>query len=99
MDLWREQIHEKPVWKLTYTPETLFTTDTSDYEEEQQNFEYLSECDASETYFTLVTTKNVVKGEQALLSYGQHSNSLLLLDYGFAYLGNPYECVPIQIAN
>ncbi|GAO50323.1 SET domain-containing protein [Saitoella complicata NRRL Y-17804] len=46
--------------------------------------------------FQVISTRSYQPGEQVFLSYGQHPNSFLQVEYGFAVPGNPYNEVRID---
>ena len=96
MEIWREEIKTRPVWNLTFEDELWEDEDEDSAEDNSKDFAYLAECDSKDTYFTMVTGSNDIKaGEQLLISYGNRSNSNLLLQYGFAYQDNPFDYAEI----
>eukprot|EP00035_Acanthoeca_spectabilis_P031345 m.13711 g.13711 ORF g.13711 m.13711 type:complete len:459 (-) comp4701_c0_seq1:95-1471(-) len=46
----------------------------------------------------LVTVAPVAEGDEILISYGEHPNDHLLLDYGFVVGNNPRDSCPIQFS-
>lgn len=45
----------------------------------------------------LPVARSVAAGEEVFVSYGAKSNAELLLFYGFALSGNPYDDMPLSL--
>lgn len=56
------------------------------------NVEWVTKSAAPDTLF-FVATKNIARGTEALLSYGDRSNDHFALYYGFTPKNNPYDDV------
>lgn len=56
-------------------------------EDSEEEFEFVDECDMSQTYFTLTNESRRVmkKGTQAWNCYGNLTNKYLLVNYGFCF--------------
>jgi hypothetical protein len=84
VDVWKTERESKKPWEMTFDDEPF--EDEDDKSEEAE-----THCGQERTHVGLTTIEQIPAGSALLLSYGRRSNSNLLLDYGFAYPGNPYD--------
>lgn len=82
----------RKIWQLEYDDEWGGEEDSKSVD-----FSYLDECHPDETYFTIVATKTIDPGEPIKIYYGDHTNSHLMLNYGFSIADNPFEFVNISV--
>merc|ERR1712130_383776 len=47
--------------------------------------------------FQIVTRKAIKKGDQVFIHYGAHSNTSLLVEYGFVIPANPDDGIPLTL--
>ena len=65
----------------------------------KSELEWIEHTDRKETYFMLCNQRGttIKKGEQIFYFYGRLTNAYLLIHYGFAYEGNRYDSVEINL--
>jgi len=87
-----DNLAEKPNFSMTISP-IIDLLNHSD----RPNAVIISEKDILENrfYYTVRSLRNISKGEQILVSYGEHSNLILAQRYGFVIENNPSSCIPV----
>ena len=86
--MWQEQVKTRQIWELEFEDNRWNDEDDKSEDETASNQD---QSKFKQSNLVLCTTRAVNKGEQLLFSYGKRSNSNLLMEYGFAIEGNPYD--------
>jgi len=76
--------------KVSYSALAPFT-DMFNYEPKLNNTIWSEDLKDENDFFTLKANKNIAKGKQIFIWYGEDDNSKLLFDYGFTLKKNPFK--------